>query len=70
MPFENFFPIAPTRLCPNVHPLVVTQGGFLTDLRLGVKYSQYDAEVAQLVEHAAENRGVSSPILLLGTIVN
>ena len=28
-----------------------------------------NAEVAQLVEHAAENRGVSSPILLLGTIV-
>ena len=25
------------------------------------------AEVAQLVEHAAENRGVSSSILLLGT---
>jgi hypothetical protein len=27
-----------------------------------------NAEVAQLVEHAAENRGVSSSILLLGTI--
>ncbi len=27
-----------------------------------------DAEVAQLVEHAAENRGVRSPILRLGTI--
>jgi hypothetical protein len=25
------------------------------------------AEVAQLVEHATENRGVSSSILLLGT---
>ena len=34
--------------------------------RLG-KIIIVNAEVAQLVEHAAENRGVSSPILLLGT---
>jgi hypothetical protein len=26
------------------------------------------AEIAQLVEHATENRGVASPILALGTL--
>ncbi len=32
----------------------------------GIVY--FKAEIAQLVEHATENRGVASPILALGTL--
>ena len=37
---------------------------------LGQARSRRRAEIAQLVEHATENRGVASSILALGTIVS
>jgi hypothetical protein len=35
--------------------------------RFGENLDNVQAEIAQLVEHATENRGVASPILALGT---
>lgn len=40
---------------------------FLTFIRFRIELRIADAEVAQLVEHAAENRSVRSSILRLGT---
>ena len=43
-------------------------GRRLTRKASSVRIGCVSAEVAQLVEHTAENRGVRSPILRLGTI--
>ncbi len=47
--------------------LPISRGGLTTITSL--RKIESLAEVAQLVEHAAENRGVPSPILGLGTTV-
>ena len=47
-------------------PYVKSEGACLTTIILPCRIALLCAEIAQLVEHATENRGVASSILALG----